>query len=750
MSVKPRRTWSVWSWLRLLFAAVFLGALGAAAYLVYGITRNLPSLEAFETLRLTATSTLYDRDGNLMASISSVEDGRSISRSLVRLSDVSPAAAAAIVFSEDKRFFEHYGLDLVRLVGALYYIVQGDLQGGSTITTQVVKNTLLRELASERALTRKLKEFPLALELERRYSKQEILEMYFNVTFWGGSLTGIRAASQAYFGKDPSALTLAEGAYLATIIPGPNPRFRDLAGTRQRMKRLLDGMVAEGWVSQAEADAAWKTPLVPGGWEAKYDREGNLLESKLVNPEIRNTEDLAYSTAPYFVLEVRRFLLRELGREKVFGEGGLRVYTTLDQRMQAAAERATAAARLPVNAQMSMVGLDPESGQVLAMIGARAGVQDEYNRATRLQRSPGSSVKPFVYTLAMQELGWNQATTVPDAPVEFPDPSQPGGKWRPKNFSGKFLNRPVSLRYALDHSLNLPAIRTADQVGVSRLGELLRNAGFSINNAPNLSNSIGGGLGISPVDLAAAYSAFVNGGYRVKPVLVTKVEDANGRVLYQADPVVRTRLQLFSPQVAYMGWDMLKGYVYDLGNRASLARDAAVPGRIVGGKTGTSDYAVDLWFAGASRGLVSAIWIGRDDNKPMRLANGAEPSSSFVNPPIFRAFIEQALRGRPAGDFSRPAGLTEGGIDLLSGERGGQTVVLFPSQVAQNAVSASPSTPAAPAPRNTAAPQPQPSGTTQTIAIDRSSNCLATDQTPPDRIAWIQVAANRVESYRCP
>lgn len=726
----------------MLFLAALFGGLLAGGYLFYSATRDLPTLEAFENLRLTATSTLYARDGTPIATIASVEDGRAVNRTLVRLSDVSPAAISAVVFSEDKRFYEHYGVDPVRLVGALYYIAKGDLQGGSTITTQVVKQTLLRELANERALERKLKEFPLALELERRYSKQEILEMYLNVVPWGGNAQGIQAAAEAYFGKDPAALTLAEGVYLAQLIPGPNPRYFDLKSSRARMKRQLEDMVAEGWISQAQADAAWKQPLIPNGWQAKYDGTGNLLWAKLVDPSARVLPELVKNYAPHFVLAVRAELEKRFGKEKLYGEGGLQVYTSLDLKMQEAAERAVTGARLPVGAQLALAALDPQTGQVLAMVGEKPGTGGQFNRATQAWRSPGSAIKPFVYGTALEN-GWTQATTVPDAPVEFRDPSQPGGIWRPKNFSGRFLNRPVTIRYALDQSLNLPAIRTADAVGVWKIGEKLKTAGFRLAGNANLSNAIGGGAEITPVGLAGAYAAFVNGGYRVEPVLITRVEDAAGRVIYQPED---NRTLLFTPQVAYLVWDMLKGYVYDLGSR-SLA-PVAIPGRVVGGKTGTTNDATDLWFAGASRGLVAALWIGRDDHKPQRLPNGREPSSSLVNPPIWRAFMEEALRGRPGGDFPQPSGLVARRIDLISGNPSPSGIpVLFAQEPIRNREAAATSSlPASPSGYSA----PAVPAASQTVALDRLTGCLAGPDTPPDRMIYRQVAPERVDSYRCP
>ncbi|MEJ5336555.1 MAG: transglycosylase domain-containing protein [Thermus sp.] len=642
-----------------VFLAAFLGAGAGLGYLAYALTRDLPDLEALDRLRLTATSTLYARDGSLLAALASVEEGRAIHRSLVRLSEVSPAALAALVFSEDRRFFSHYGLDPVRLLGALWAILQGDLQGGSTITTQVIKNTLLKDLAQARTLERKFKEWALALELERRYTKAEILEMYLNVVPWGGNAVGLKGAAEAYFGKDPSALTLAEGLYLASIVPAPNARYADLKGVRARMRLLLDGMVAEGWVSPEVAEAAWQEPVAPKGWRVRYDGEGNLLEAELVDPEARILKAVDFRFAPHFVLEVRRFLEARFGKEKVYGEGGLKVYTTLDPVMQRAAEAAAKGARLPEGAELAIVGLDPETGEVLALVGGVRRAGDEYNRATRALRNPGSAVKPFVYAVALEN-GWTQATLVPDRPLEFPDPSQKDGVWRPKNFSGTFLNREITLRYALDLSLNLPAVYTAHSVGIEKVAERLARAGFYVRY-PTLAIAIGG-ASITPLDLAAAYAAFVNGGYRVAPQFVSRVEDAKGRVLYQAAP---ERVRLFSPEVAYQGWDLLKGYVYDLGERG-LAKGARIPGRVVGGKTGTTNEARDLWFAGVTRGLSAVVWVGRDDNRPMRMG-GREPSSSVVNPPIWRAFVAEALRGRPGGDLPPPPGLVAVRVDLLSG-----------------------------------------------------------------------------------
>jgi len=722
-------------YLKLLVLALFFGVLLAAAMVIHGWTDDLPSLETLENLRLTSTTTVFARDGTPIAQLASEEDGMSINRMLVKLDDVSPAAVAAIVASEDRRFFRHYGVDWFRIAGAFWQTLRGNLQGGSSISVQVIKNTLLRNLSGVRSIERKFKEIPLAIELERRYTKEEILEMYLNVSFWGGNLWGIRAASEAYFGKDPGELTLAEGAYLAALIPGPNARYRNLERVRRRIYTLLQQMVNDGWITQEMAAAAWREPLTPNGWRVKYDENGSIINAELVDPNANTLPDLVVEVAPHFVYEIRKQLIARFGRAKVFGQGGLRVYTTLDIEMQRAAEEAAAAAQkrgLPQGAQLALVGLNPVTGEVYAMLGALPGTEGEFNRATQLGdgagRSPGSSIKPFVYTTALAN-GWSQASMVEDKEVSFPDPTQPDGVWKPKNYDGTFMNRAITIRYAMDRSLNVPAILTADSLGVQKLAASLRTAGFKLPKTPGLSIAIGGGVGAMPLQLAASYASFVNGGWRVEPQLIKRVTDAEGRVIFEAG---RLRNRLWDPQVAYLGWDMLKGYVYDedpLG-KANLAWRARIPGRIVGGKTGTSNNARDLWFAGVTRGMSAVVWIGRDDNKPMKM-NGREPSSSVINPPIWKDFVENALRGRPVGDFAPPEGLVKAKMDLLNGEA---SSVGAPTYF-----------------RSGRAPAPAglPLGVTVMLGLEPARDCIAGPQWPPELLRWKAVPPDKVSQYKC-
>lgn len=723
------------------FLLAFLAVAGLGGYIGYQWSRDLPDLDALEELRFAATTRLYARDGTPIGALPSVEDGAAVNRTPLRLSQVSPAAVAAVVASEDSRFFEHYGVDWIRLAGAIYYILQGDTQGGSTLTMQLVRNTVLRDIASQRTIERKFKEILLALELERLYTKSEILEMYLNVVFWGGNAAGIGAAAQAYFDRDASELTLAQGAYLAGLLPSPNTRYEDFQSARQRLVRLLDQMVAQGWITAEEAARATAEPVVPLGWQIEYSPTGQLVSAELVDPRARIMPDLAIAVAPHFIYDLRRTLASQLPNELLFGQGGLTVYTSLDPRIQAAAEQAAREATVPRGAQLAVVGMDPATGQVLALVGALPGTEGEFNRASQAWRSPGSSIKAFVYATAF-EAGWNQASTIPDAPVSYPDPSRPGGYWRPRNFSGSYLNRPVTLRYAFDLSLNLPAIRTAEKIGIDKVAANLLELGFRVPEPPTLPIAIGA-VEITPVQMAAAYSSFVNGGYLVTPQLIDRVEDQMGNVVYRPE---LPRLRVWEEEIAYMVWEMMKGYVVDRG-AYSYGRKAQIPGRVVGGKTGTSQDARDLWYVGASPGFVGTVWAGRDDNTPMTDVK-ANISAEDYMPQIWQRFAEVALQGSPAQDLAPPDGITFQRRDLSSGKpvKSGGINMAFPTRVVVEKEAAEPF-------ENSKNPPPQGGGLLPgsyvTLALDPKRDCLAGPEVPPERVRFKSVPADQVEHYRC-
>ncbi len=707
------------------FVALVLLTLAVLGVVALRWLAEMPDISQLENLRLTGSTTLYSQGGTPIATLAAVDsqNNAGIYRTVVGLSGVSPALVSAVVFSEDKSYYQQYGIDPLRILRAALYDVVNlgqNPQGASTISTQVIKNTLLVRLALQRSLKRKLQDAVLAIQLNRLYSKDEILQMYLNIVPWGGNAIGIAAAARAYFGKSPAELNLAEGLYLAKLIPAPNYYYYHLRIIRNQIKYVLSRMVAAGWISQAQSDAAWRYPLIPKGWAVKYDTNGNLLQATLKDSDARIIPNLAVDIAPRFVYAVRNELVRRFGNERVFGQGGLKVYTTLNLGMQSAAEAAARKAKLPPKAQMALVGLDPQTGAVRAMLGATLGTRGQFNRATQAWRSPGSSIKPFVYGTALEN-GWTQANTVMDSKLTYPDPTSPGGMYEPHDFTRTFYNRALTIRYAMDQSLNIPAIRTGLAVGLPKIAATLKAADFVVPAHPGPSISIGA-VQISPMEMAGSYASFINGGYRVQPYLIQKVEDASGQVIYQAT-VQKTRL--WSPQVTYLIWNMLQGYVYDLGNH-SLAGLARIPGRVIGGKTGTSNGARDLWFSGLTPGLSAVIWVGRDDDKPMRYSWGGAPSSSVVNPPIWRDFVEGALRGYSGNLPAVPAGLVQHRINLQTGVPDSKGVeVYFRAKLAPNALAAGST----------------PLGVSNLVPFDLDTGCPAGPFTPPNRLTWRSLSA---------
>jgi penicillin-binding protein 1A len=614
---------------------LLLVSLVAVTGLILWWTRDLPDYRELASLRLRATSQVLARDNRQAGLILPVDDEARVNRRPVTLREVSPAAVAAIVSSEDRHFYTHHGVDLPGLARSLAAtVLRGSRQGASTLTAQYVRSTILED---DETLRRKVRELVLSVQVDRYLTKDEILAGYLNSVFWGGNLSGIGAASRAYFGKPPSDLTLAEGVYLAALLPAPNSRFRNLEFVRGKvMKSRLERLVEDGRVSRADADAAWRQPLTPRGWRTRYDGQGNLLGSQLLDASVSRTA--GYNLAPHFTQEVRR-VLRERLPAGALEAGGLKIYTGLDIDAQQALERAAERADLPDGAQLAAAAVDPGNGEVRALLGSlrdENGDYSEFNRAVLSRRSPGSSLKPVLYT-ALVEDGRNQWDTFEDSPVEVNDRSQPGGVWRPKNFDSSHLGRPVSMRYALDQSLNLPAVRAGETLGLDRFADKLRLLGLDVRGSLTPSSVLGGGVDASPLQMAGAYAAFANGGEWVQPLFIRRVVDAGGQVLYEAGEPERRRA--WTPEAAYVGLDMLLGVVNDpQPYNGGYARTARISGRPVGGKTGTSSDQRDLWFAGVTPGLAAAVWVGRDDNSAMP----ARSYSGVVVPPIWRAFVSGA------------------------------------------------------------------------------------------------------------
>ncbi len=718
----------------LIFTGILsVGSLLSAAALIW--SQELPDLSELDALEFTATSQIFARNGELIGEILPVAgegNDATTNRIPVSLNEVSPAALAAIIASEDDQFFKHYGFDVPGILKATYLLFTGEGgRGGSTVTTQVVKNTLLSDIANEQSVERKVKEIMLAVELERRLTKPEILQRYINVVYWGGNLYGIRAASKAYFNKDPIELSLIEGLYLARLIPLPSTNYNDFSGTRDAMKVVLEKMVEQGVISQQTADSAWQTPLEPKGWKVAYDEKGNTI-----GDPVRTGETLELATtvssnlAPHVTWAVRNELGERFGNELLFGKGGLRVYTTIDPQMQRAANEASRKAEVPEEAQVAILGLDPEKGEILAVVGEKlqsGKPVEEFNRALDAERQPGSSFKPIVYATAIEEGGYTQSDVIADEYTVFRSGTQ---DWRPANHDNTFVGL-RSLRGHLDISRNIPVAKLVEALTPEVVTERAHELGY-VNVQPYLSLSLGA-FEVTVLQHASGIGTFANGGIHVEPHLIARVEDAEGNILFEANPKTK---QVWSPQTAYIMLNMLHGNVEDPGAFSRRAM-TGLEERYVAGKTGTTNDERDIWFVGMTPGIVATVWIGYDDNrsipKSMTNANGEIERVTSSRQPIYiwRDFVANALRNSlTEKDYPVPEGIEFHNIDLVSGRRAsGGVEAAFVSGTAAS--------------RRPAAP----TKISVMIPINTQTGRRADINTPAQYVEWRHVAPENLRQY---
>ncbi|GGR25872.1 transglycosylase domain-containing protein [Deinococcus ruber] len=647
---------------------------------------DLKRVDDLNVLEYAGKATVVDDHGQIIGALTpSLSSGARVNRSLLKANQMSSWLRKAVVTSEDTRFYQHGGIDPRGLLRAVFRSASGDTQGGSTITQQVVRSTILLDIKDEKTLSRKLKEALLAVQVERRFTKDEILTAYLNVVYWGvgrTDLLGAQDAARTYFGVDASRLNLAQSAYLATLLPNAR-RYNDYPAYRPLIHNILERMVKDGRATQAQADAAWHYHLQPVGWSVRYDAAGNLVSARLSDPDAKRASSPAPQVrfADGFLDAVERDLSDRLGRSVLY-RSDVTVYTTLNHQAQAGAEAASRDARLPNGATLGLALMNPANGDVTALVGQKLGdgVLESWNNATRARRQVGSSIKPLLYTLALSK-GFKQSDTILDAPID--------GDYQPKNYSGTSTGRRVTLRYALDHSLNLPTVRLAQQVGLNAFVSKLRELGLSPAPDTGLPLAIGA-LEASPLQMAAAYAPFANGGIYHAPRLITKVVQS-GKTILTVAPSESQRV--WDTQTAFLGLDMLRGVVNDLTPaEGGLGWRARINGREVGGKTGTTNDVRDLWFAGVTPGLSGAVWVGRSDNTAL-------PQTAYsgeVAAPVWQEAAAAAVNGQAAVQFSAPQGVTfqqVRGVQMAfktdSGSNGGFLKSLFGGRSAPDPVSPS-------------------------------------------------------------
>ncbi|MDH7485043.1 MAG: PBP1A family penicillin-binding protein [Anaerolineae bacterium] len=617
----------------LLLALLFF--LFAGAMLAYAsVARELPLPGELETrVASFATTQIYDRQGNLLNEIFDPLSGR---RTRVPLDQISPYLIQATIATEDANFYQHHGVDPVALLRIIIHAVrEREVIGGSTIPQQLVKLTFL---SPERTLERKLKEGILAAEITRRYPKDTILELYLNEIPYGNLAVGIEAASETYFGKPASDLTLAEAALLAGLPQAPSyydpyTNLWNPDGTpgpaKQRQGIVLGLMVKQGYITPEEANAAW------------------FQELKLTPPRYA-------LNAPHFVMYVRELLEAEYGPEIVH-KGGLRVYTTLDPQLQELAQRA---AREHIErlrdrnvSNAAVVALRPQTGEILAMVGSvdfnDPTIDGQVNVALR-PRQPGSAIKPLTYlaTFEKQDDWWTPATLIEDVRTEFPDGANP--PYVPVNYDGQYHGW-VTVRSALANSYNIPAVKALQHVGLPALRDVAYRLGITTLTRPDygLSLTLGGGE-VTLLELTGAYAVFANGGVRVPPVAILHVTSEDGKVLKEYVPPAG--VQVISPQHAYLITSILSDNrartpAFGANSPLRLSRPAAA-------KTGTTDDFRDNWTIGYTPDLAVGVWVGNNDNSEMKNVSGITGAA-----PIWHEVMEGALAGTEERDFPMPEGI---------------------------------------------------------------------------------------------
>jgi penicillin-binding protein 1A len=581
-----------------------------------------------------ASSQIYDINGNEIANVHADEN-----REPVKLEQVPKNLQNAFIAVEDNRFYDHMGIDPRGIARAIYANLRGRqvTEGGSTITQQLAKNAYLTQ---DRTLKRKVQEVFLALQIERQYTKQEILELYLNQIYFGQGAYGVEAAAKTYFGKDVSELDLDECAMLAGIPKSPNyySPFNNLQAAQERKATVLDQMAKYGYITSAEA--------------AKIKKQ----TPNLVKPKPKATT----SKASYFIDYVTQVMVDKYGADAVYKQG-MKIYTTLDPDMQEAAEKAMQ--NLPngkkdangiMQPQGALVAIDPHTGYIKAMVGGRG--TDQFNRATMAVRQPGSAFKPFVFAAALENK-FTPDTVIDDSPVKI-------GDWSPQNFGRNFHGK-VTMRQVAVSSLNVPTVKIAQKIGIDKPIYYAQEMGITTfvldgpQNDKNLSTALGGlTRGVTPLELTSAYGTFANKGVHVDTVCVVKVLDRNGKVLEQAAPKQESVISENSAaELTSMLEDVIK---HGTGTHANIGRPAA-------GKTGTTSDYHDAWFVGYTPDLVAGVWIGSDNNTSLNGMTGGNAPAE-----IWKAFMMKALSGVKATDFNgNTTSNKEDAVTELGGSKSG-------------------------------------------------------------------------------
>ena len=638
MHNRPQSTIRTWTHVQLTLFLLTIGlaltlGLGAAFYIF--ISLDIPAISSLKHYQPATASIIYDSAKQPITYVSREN------RTLVPLSAMPELLPQAFVSAEDSRFYQHSGVDAWSIIRALIHNIRSGErgQGGSTITQQVARALLL---TPEKTYTRKLKEAILAYRIDTTLSKEDILHIYLNQIYLGSSAYGVEAAAQIYFDKRVQDLNLAEIALLAGLPQAPSrySPFRNFKLAKNRQLYVLNRMAEEGYITPTAAQKAYETTLL---WNPA--KEG---------PTENN----------YFIEHVKAYVESKYGSEALL-TGGLRIYTTLDQNMQKAAnmaiKRGTAkwAIRQSKHAdtlpQAALISMEVKTGYVRAMVGGTDFEKSQFNRATQARRQPGSAFKPFIYAAALEK-GMTPATMIVDEPIQFRGASSMQ-YWEPKNYNNKFEG-PTSFRNALVHSRNIPTIKILQQVGAANTIDLARRLGITSPLGKDLSLALGTS-GVSPLELTRAYAAFANGGRMPQALFIEKIVDSTGKVLEEQHPAFSDAVD---PRVAYQMTHIMEAVISD-----GTAKGISSFGAPAAGKTGTTDQNIDAWFVGYTPELTTCVWIGHDQNTSL----GTAETGGLAAAPIWLDFMNQAKATYPTtGGFPVPPGIVMLPLDNASGKPG--------------------------------------------------------------------------------
>jgi len=620
-------------WTGMMLLGVVLVGTASAAGVMAGLAysfRNLPDVRLLKTYVPPQTTYIYDIKGKELAAIHGEAN-----REVVPLERMAHSLKLAVLAIEDSHFYTHRGINIGSIVRALMANWRSGqiVEGGSTLTMQLVKNILL---SPEQVLSRKVAEAVLAMRLEQVFRKDELLELYLNQVYWGHNNYGAETAARTYFGKSAWELTLAEGALMAGLIQAPEfyspfapanqPFCQDRPLTnrcpaKQRQLVVLERLEQLGWITPEEAQAARLEPIY-----------------------LNQITSFQPSRLPYVTDLALQELHAKFGQD-VVQRGGLRVQTTVDAQLQRTAERIIqeSHARLRQQGwgssqlQLALVAVDPRTHYIKAIVGGVDYRKSQFNRAFQAQRQPGSAFKPFVYYAALASGNYTPESYVSDSPVSYRDGS---GWYSPRNYDGSFWGG-TTLRQALAASRNVPAVRLGKAVGMERVVQVCRTLGITSPMLPVTSLPLGA-VDLTPLEMANAYATFASNGWYAEPSVILQAQDQSGQLEWKNIPQPKLVLD---PWAAASLNSMLQTVIESgTGTAAHIGRPAA-------GKTGTTSSERDIWFVGYVPQLAAAVWIGNDDYQPL----GGGATGGVLAAPIWRQFMLAALKGVPVEAFTPPS-----------------------------------------------------------------------------------------------